>query len=118
MAVEKDGVLANITENTAEHAELWASSSCHDVTFGPVRIKFCVNISIPEVTFEVYLHGTLVASGTLSKTHPTITIQKKIGPASIKLTLTLDPAKKCITFDLTACLFGACFSRKGNLFCW
>jgi hypothetical protein len=115
MPVESNEVLAHVTEDHEQSAQLWATSSCHDVTFGPVRIKYCVDISKPEVTFEVYLHGTLIAQGTLSQAHPTVTIQKKIGPASVKLTLTL--SGKCIDYDLTACLF-ACFSRKGRLFCW
>lgn len=108
--------LAHIKENSfdARTLEFFDNS----ISFGPVRIEYQLDLSVPQITFSVYLLGTRIGGGTINPTNPSLTVGGSIDGFKAEVKLTADFAGRKVTYDiaLETPLGGKHYS--GTLFSW
>lgn|SRR6185295_17562426 len=117
MAKLQKNLLPHVAENRIDPKTL--DQFCNSVSIGPVKVDYCVDLSIPQVTFEVYLAGVRIGGGTLNTTTPTLTLVGAIQGFKVELTLTADFAAKTVTYRLVVCIPDlGCVTHEGTLFSW
>jgi len=109
--------LDHIQDNEIHESAL--SSFCNSLSIGPLKVEYCVDLTIPQVTFEVYLAGIKIGGGTINPDHPCV----KVGGGAVgfkaQVELCLDVAKQQVTYDITVCVpILGCKDHKGVLFSW
>jgi hypothetical protein len=92
---------------------------CNSLSFGPVKIDYCVDLSVPQVTFQVFLAGVLIGGGTINAQQPCLTIGGGAAGFKAEVTLCIDIAQRQVTYEIEACapLVG-CTKVNGVLFSW
>lgn len=94
------------------------TSFCNSISLGPLKIDYCIDLSIPQVSFQVYLAGIRIGGGTLNPSNPCV----KVGGGALgfkaEVELCLDVAKRQVTYEVEVCAFGSCTKYKGVLFSW
>lgn len=92
---------------------------CNSLTIGPVKVNYCIDLTIPQVTFQVYLAGIQIGSGTIDPQHPCVTIGGSVAGFKAEVTLCVDPAKKQVTYEIEVCApIVGCKKWTGILFSW
>jgi hypothetical protein len=92
---------------------------CNSLTLGPLKIDYCVDLSVPQVTFQVYLAGIKIGGGTINPDHPCVKIGGGVFGFKAEVELCIDAAGQKVTYDATVCApFVGCKSYKGILFSW
>jgi hypothetical protein len=92
---------------------------CNSFSIGVLTINYCVDVSVPQVTFTVTLLGVQIGSGTLNAQNPTVTIGGSVSGFKAQVTLSADLSKKQITYDITLCVpIAGCKQFTGVLFSW
>ncbi len=109
--------LEHIADNQLHESAF--STFCNSISFGPLKIDYCVDLSIPQVTFQVYLGGVHIGGGTVNPSNPCI----KVGGGALgfkaEVELCLDVAKQQVTYEIEVCApFVGCTKYKGILFSW
>lgn len=92
---------------------------CNSFSLGPITLQYCVDSSIPQVTFNVTLLGGNIGSGVLNAQHPSATLGGSIAGFKAEVTLTADFQAEQVTYAITLCTpFGGCKNYSGTLFSW
>lgn len=113
----KENLLAHIKEGQIHPNAL--QQFCNSFSVGPVTIHYCVDLTVPQVTFEVYVAGVRVGSGTINAQHPTVTIGGSVDGIKVEATLTVDFEKRQVTYKVTVCVpIVGCTTYSGILFSW
>jgi hypothetical protein len=95
------------------------SQFCNSFSVGPVRINYCVDLTVPQVTFEVYVVGVRIGGGTLNAANPTITIGGSVAGFTVEANLTVDFSARQITYSIRVCVpVLGCRTYSGVLFSW
>ena len=109
--------LAHIKDEQA-HESLF-NQVCNSFSIGPLKIDYCVDLAIPQVTFSVFLAGIKIGGGTINPQHPCVTVGGGVAGFKAEATLCVDPAKKQVTYEIEICApFVGCKKYKGVLFSW
>ena len=92
---------------------------CNSISFGPLKVDYCVDLAIPQVTFQVYLAGIKIGGGTINPQNPCL----KIGGGALgfkaEVELCIDVNKQQVTYEIEVCApFVGCTKYKGILFSW
>ncbi|MEM7049313.1 MAG: hypothetical protein AAF604_06625 [Acidobacteriota bacterium] len=92
---------------------------CNSFSIGPLKIDYCVDLTIPQVTFQVYLAGIKIGGGTINPSNPCI----KIGGGALgfkaEVELCIDVDRQQVTYEIEICApFAGCKDYKGVLFSW
>jgi len=108
--------LAHIKANSFDPKSLAFFNN--SISFGPVKIEYQLDLSIPQITFSVYLLGTRIGGGTVNTTNPSITVGGSIDGFKVEAKLTADFDGKKVTYDISleTPLGGKHYS--GTLFSW
>jgi hypothetical protein len=113
----EQNLLAHIEENRIDPTTL--DQFCNSVTIGPVKINYCIDLTVPQITFEIYLAGVRIGGGTINTSNPTVTLGGSVDGFKAELTLTADFPGKKVTYKLTVCVpFFGCTTYEGTLFSW
>lgn len=92
---------------------------CNKFSWGPLEIDYCLDLTIPQVTFSISVKGIKIGSGTINPTHPCLTIGGSVLGVKAEVTVCIDPAQKQVTYDAELCIpLLGCQSKKGILFSW
>ncbi|HEX7150305.1 MAG TPA: hypothetical protein VF618_02370 [Thermoanaerobaculia bacterium] len=92
---------------------------CNSFSVGPLTINYCVDLSVPQVTFSVTLAGVTIGSGTLDAQTPSVTLGGSVAGFTAQVTLTADFGQTQVTYDITLCApFVGCTQHTGILFSW
>jgi len=116
MAQLKATGLAHIKEGHLDEAVF--SQHCIDWSWSALRIKACIDISVPRVSVEVYLVGVLIGQCTLDPQHS----ECKLGGSvdGFKAEVGLKIVNNCslvITAEVCAPIVG-CKKVEHTLFSW
>jgi len=119
MAITSAGpkALGHIQDGQIDKAAL--AQFCNSVTIGPVKINYCIDTAVPQITIDVYVSGTRIGGGTINTSNPTITIGGSVAGFKAEVTLTANFSAKNVTYSITVCvpIFG-CTAYSGTLFSW
>ncbi|MEM7052635.1 MAG: hypothetical protein AAF604_23430 [Acidobacteriota bacterium] len=95
------------------------SQLCNSFTIGALKIEYCVDLSVPQVTFQIYLAGIKIGGGTINPSDPCL----KIGggalgfKAEVELCLNADDSE--VTYEIELCVpVLGCKTYKGVLVSW
>jgi hypothetical protein len=92
---------------------------CNSVSIGPFRIEYCLDLSVPQITIEVYLSGVQIGGGTINTQNPSITIGGSVSGFKAEVTVTADFNKRQATYNITLCApIVGCTTYQGVLFSW
>ncbi len=92
---------------------------CNSTSIGPLEIKYCVDLTIPQVSFEVFLAGIKIGGGTVDPNNTCITVGGSVLGFTAQVELCLDVTKQEVTYDITLCVpILPCDTFKGVLFSW
>lgn len=92
---------------------------CNSFSWGPLKIDYCVDLTIPQVTFHVFLAGIQIASGTINPQNPCVTVGGGALGFKAEVTLCIVPDKKQVTYKAEVCApIVGCTSKSGILFSW
>lgn len=92
---------------------------CNSFSISALTIKYCVDLSVPEITIEIYLLGVKIGGGTINKNNPTLTLGGSVAGFKAEVTLTADFSKDQITYKITLCApIVGCKDYSGVLFSW
>lgn len=95
------------------------SQFCNSFSVGPVRIKYCLDLTVPQVTFEVYVVGVRIGGGTLNPSKPSLTVGGSVAGFTVKATLTVDFKARQIKYSIKVCVpILGCKTYSGVLFSW
>lgn len=109
--------LDHIQDNQLHDSAL--SQFCNSLTLGPLKIDYCVDLAVPQVTFQVYLANVKIGGGTLNPDHPCVEIGGGALGFKAEVELCIDVPGRQVTYDITVCApFKGCKSYKGILFSW
>jgi len=109
--------LKHIPDNKLEKAALM--TFCNSFSIGPVKVDYCLDLSVPEVRVEVYLLGVRIGGGTLNPSNPSVTIGGSVAGFKAEVTLTADFSAKQITYKVEVCApIVGCTDYDGVLFSW
>jgi hypothetical protein len=86
--------------------------------FGPLTVKYSINIVTETVTVEVDLIGIKVGNLLLSASQPNAGLDFDIGIASVHGSLSVDFDRKALDGDFKACYFSNCKAYQGTIFSW
>lgn len=117
ISAANDTALQHIQEGQLDASAL--EQFCNSFSVGPVRINYCVDLGIPQITVELYLAGVRIGGGTINPQHPTITVGGSVAGFKVEATLSADFNARQITYSITVCapIFG-CKTYSGTLFSW
>lgn len=92
---------------------------CNSFSISALTIKYCIDLSVPEITVEIYLLGVKIGGGTINKNNPSITIGGSVDGFKAEVTLTADFNKDQLLYKVTLCApFVGCKDYSGVLFSW
>lgn len=113
----KADVLGHIQEGQVDAKSL--QQFCNSFSISALTIKYCLDLSVPEITLEVYLAGVRIGGGTINPSNPSITIGGSIAGFKAEATLSADFDSKQAKYSITLCVpvFG-CTNYSGVLFSW
>jgi hypothetical protein len=104
---------------TSTDAAKLGNQQSGSVTWGPLKITWNLDISIPQIAVDAYLNGISIGHAVINPANPTITLGGSIGIATAELILTADFTKKEIDYDVDVELLGySIVNKKGKLFTW
>ena len=103
---------------TQADVDLLASNYTGQISFGPITIKYEIDLSVPRiivtVTVTLPIVGTkTIGSVTLDPQHPSATIGGSFGPVTVQLALNLNLGAKQLDYKLTATVFGQGLNKSG-----
>ncbi len=109
--------LAHIQDAQLDAAAL--EQFCNSLTLGPLKIEYCVDLSIPQITVNVYLAGIRIGGGTINPSNPSITIGGGALGFKAEVTLSADFNARQVTYQVEVCApFAGCKAYSGVLFSW
>lgn len=95
------------------------SQFCNSFSVGPVTIKYCVDLTVPQITVEVYVLGVRIGGGTINPSNPSITIGGSVAGFTVQATLTADFKARQLTYQIKVCVpVLGCKTYSGVLFSW
>lgn len=113
----KADVLSHIQDGQVDAASL--QQFCNSFSISALTIKYCLDLSVPQITVEIYLAGVRIGGGTINPSNPSITIGGSIAGFKAEVTLAADFTKKQVTYNVTLCApFVGCTTYNGTLFSW
>lgn len=117
IATAKADALAHIEDGQLDAHAL--EQFCNSFSVGPVKINYCVDLSVPQITVDVSLAGVRIGGGVINAQNPSITIGGGAAGFKAEVTLTADFGAKQIKYDITVCVpILGCTSYDGVLFSW
>jgi hypothetical protein len=113
----KKDALAHVQDGQLDASAL--QQFCNSFSVGPVTIKYCVDLTVPQITVEIYLAGVRIGGATINPQHPSVTIGGSVAGFKVEVTLTADFSKRQLTYNITLCapIIG-CKTYSGVLFSW
>jgi hypothetical protein len=115
MAEVKASGLAHIKEGYVDEAVL--AAHCIDWNWWVLRVKACIDISVPSASIEVYLLGALIGKCELSPQHTSCKIGGSIDGFKAEVELKLvDSCKLVVVAEV--CALGKCKKFEHTLFQW
>lgn len=108
--------LSHIADDQVSEAAL--QTFCNTVHIGPLKIAYCLDLTVPEVTVKVYLLDQLIGGATLNKDHPSVTIGGGVLGQKAEVKLTAEFDKKRVTYEITVKTTFGSKSYSGTLFSW
>lgn len=110
------------TLSSIQDGEIHASAMqqfCNSFSVSVLTIKYCVDLSVPQLSIEIYLAGIKIGGGTINPTNPSITIGGSVLGFKAQVTLTADFTKNQVTYKITLCApIVGCTDYSGILFSW
>ncbi len=99
-------------------ADLLVSNYTGQISFGPITIKYEIDLSVPRVivtvTITLPIIGTrTIGSVTLDPQHPQAKIGGSFGPVTVELDLNLNFGAKQLDYHLTATIAGRGLNKSG-----
>jgi len=95
------------------------NQTCHSFSWSVLTIEFCIDLSIPQVTVNVYLAGIKIGGGTLNPQHPSITVGGSAMGFKAEVTLSLDVSGQKLEYKAEVCApIAGCKDKSGTLFSW
>jgi hypothetical protein len=92
---------------------------CNSFSVASVRLDYCLDLSVPQVSFEIYISGVRSGGGVINPQHPTITIGGSVSGFKAEVTLTADFEARQLAYNITVCLpIVGCTNYQGTLFSW
>ena len=92
---------------------------CNSFSVSVLTIKYCVDLSVPQISVEIYLAGIKIGGGTINPSNPSITIGGSALGFKAEVTLAADFTKNQVTYKITLCApFVGCTDYSGVLFSW
>jgi hypothetical protein len=109
--------LAHVQEGQVSEASL--QQFCNSFSVSALTIKYCLDLSIPQITLDIYIAGVRIGGGTINPSNPSITIGGSAAGFKAEVTIAADFDKKQVTYKITLCVpvFG-CTDYSGVLFSW
>ncbi len=118
MAIQASkNLLANVRDGQVDEASF--QQFCNSFSVSALTIKYCLDLSIPQITIEVYLAGVRIGGGTINAQNPSITIGGSVAGFKAEVTLKADFSKDNVTYSITLCApIVGCKNYSGTLFSW
>jgi len=117
ISAAKSDALAHVQEGQLHESAL--QQFCNSFSVGPVKVNYCLDLSIPQITVEVFVAGVRIGGGTINPQHPTVTIGGSVAGFKAEVTLTADFSKRQLTYKITVCVpILGCKNYDGVLFSW
>lgn len=90
----------------------------NSISVGPIRIDYQLDLSVPQITFSVYLASVRIGGGTINPTNPSVTVGGSVDGFKAEATIAADFAARRATYhiDLETPIGGKTFD--GTLFTW
>lgn len=109
--------LKHIQDNQIHESAL--QTFCNSISIGPVKVDYCLDLSVPQLTFQVFLAGVQIGSGTINPQNPCVTIGGSVAGFKAEVTLCIDPSKQQVTYEIEVCApIVGCKKWAGVLFSW
>ena len=109
--------LSNIQEGQIHESAF--QQFCNSFSVSVLTIKYCVDLSVPQISVEIYLSGVKIGGGTINPSNPTITIGGGALGFKAEVTLSADFSKDQVSYKITLCApFVGCKDYSGILFSW
>lgn len=92
---------------------------CNHFSVGPLKIDYCVDLTVPRVTFSVFLAGVRIGGGTIDRSEPCVKVGGGAGGFKAEVELCLDLDRKRVVYQIELCApIVGCRDHKGVLFSW
>lgn len=109
--------LSHIKEGQVHESSF--QSFCNSFSISVLKIEYCVDLSIPQLTVNVYLAGIKIGGGTINPQNPSITIGGSALGFKAEVTLTADFNAQKVNYKIELCApIVGCTSYSGTLFSW
>src|ERR1700682_1800851 len=82
----KSNALDHVKEGQLHESAL--QQFCNSFSVGPVKLDYCVDLSVPQVSFEIYVAGVRIGGGIINPQHPSVTIGGSVDGFKAEVTLT------------------------------
>jgi hypothetical protein len=92
---------------------------CNSFSISALTIKYCIDLSVPEITIEIYLLGVKIGGGTINTNNPSITVGGSVDGFKAQATIAADFSKDQLSYKVTLCApIVGCKDYSGILFSW
>ena len=92
---------------------------CNSFSVSELKIDYCVDLAIPQVTFTVFLKGIKIGEGTINPDNSCVTVGGGVLGFKAQVTICIDSEKKQVTYEIELCVpFLGCKDYSGVLFSW
>lgn len=113
----KIDALAHIQEGQLHETAM--QQFCNSFSVGPVRINYCIDLTVPQITFEIYVAGVRIGGGTINPQNPSVTIGGSVDGFKVEATLTADFPARQLKYKIVVCVpILGCTTYEGILFSW
>jgi hypothetical protein len=104
--------------SAAEAAKL-SNQQQGSITFGPLKVSWDIDISIPQIIVDASIGGISIGHAVINAANPTVTLGGTIGVATAEIILTANFLTKEIDYDVEVKFLGTILvSKKGKLVGW
>ncbi len=90
----------------------------NSISVGPIRIDYQLDLTVPQITFSVYLAGVRIGGGTINPTNPSVTVGGSVDGFKAEATITADFAAKKATYHIDLETPFSSNTFDGTLFTW
>ena len=103
---------------TQADVDLLVSNYSGQISFGPITIKYEIDLSVPRIIVTVtvtlpFVGTKTIGSVTLDPSNPSAKIGGSFGPVTLELDLNLNLGAKQVDYKLTATVFGSGLNKSG-----
>ena len=104
---------------TEEQIALMGQDIHGSQSFGPLTIYYDIDLSVPQITFDLKVHGHSIGGGTINPSNPSVTIKGSKGFIEVDVNLTANFDAKQVDYRVSVKAFGSTIVETGGiLFTW